>query len=282
MKKFLVCAIAMALISAPAMALIPNFEGFENPAWAPDTQGSPNATTFSSGTRIVSGGDGLPSFNGSAHLRLTNATTFHGGLITDAMAPWGMETAVYIDIDTDLAPDAATISYLRLNQDAMRNNGYQQSFLLYAVNGDPNNITIADPTGENWVKMYAYNGDDGVGSYRFKARTAPDAWDIPSSGWYNLKWDFYLRDIEPDGDFETMCVQTVYDSSGALLHTFNEIGGWLATPGSQTHIGLNVRGGGNVASIAIDDVQTYWNVIPEPASLSLLAIGGLMILRRRR
>lgn len=277
MKKFLVFAIAIA-IAAPAFGLIPNFEGFENPGWAPDTQGSPYATTFSSGTRIVSGGDGLTSFNGQAHLRLTNANTYHGSLITDLFQPWTMECAVYIDIDTDLAPDAATISYLRMNQDVMRNNGYQQSYLLFAVNGDPN-------AGETWTRMWWDNGDNGLNSYRYLARTRTDAWDIPSSGWYNLQWDFYETGDPLSQDPNvgaTHAVARVFDSAGTLLHTFGERGGWLADPGQQTHLGYSVRGGGNVTSIAIDDVQTYWNPIPEPASLSLLALGGLMLLRRRR
>jgi hypothetical protein len=275
MKKFLVCAIAMALISAPAMALIPNFEGFENPAWAPDTQGIPNQTTWDEGTRIVSGGDGLTSFNGSAHGRVAaGAASYHGGLITDAMAPW-FEVAVYIDLENDFFP-AATVSGFNINQTIMRNNGFQKNFNLMLTNGSG-----ADPN-QQWTAM-VFDSQGGINRYLTSPGIRPDRWVVPGTGWYNLQMEFY----EVVGAFggspleeATVAKAHVYNAAGTLIHSFNQQGAWLSDPGQQTHMDISINNLTGPASLAIDDVQTYW--VPEPASLSLLALGGLMLLRRRR
>jgi hypothetical protein len=279
MKRFIVCAIAMALISAPAMALIPNFEGFENPAWAPDTSGSTTRTTWGCGTRIVSGADGLTSFNGAAHYRLDSGSaallkrTYHGGVITDPLGPgWTLSYAVYIDIDSDFAPDTAVKGF-GIEQSTLRNNGYMQSHLVIAVNGDT-------AQSETWTRMFVDNQGWSAGSARYLARTRTDAWDIPASGWYNIVVDFVKGQMDADPAEENLSYAKVYSPAGVLLHSFGKRGGWLEDPGMQTHSSMSLNGLAGPSTLALDDTQTMW--IPEPASLSLLALGGLMLLRRRR
>lgn len=286
MKKFLVFAIAMA-IAAPAFGLIPNFEGFEDPNWAPSpvTTGSdiPYMTTWGSGTRIASGADGVTSYNGSAHFRVDtsdslNKRTAHGGYITDLLpdAPggWTLSYAVYIDIDSDFAPDTAVKGF-GLEQSTMKNNNYMQSHLVIAVNGDT-------AQSETWTRMFVDNQGWSSTSARYLARTRTDAWDIPSTGWYNIKVDFVKENMDADPNLENASYASVYSDTGVLLHSFGRRGGWLEDPGMQTHQSFSLNGLAGVSSLALDDVETSWIVIPEPASLSLLALGGLMLLRRRR
>lgn len=275
MKKLIVFTAAMALMCAPAFGLIPNFQGFEDPGWAPDTTtDSATRTTWNEGTRVTSGTGGITSYNGGAHLTVDGgASTSHGGWITDPLGTgWTLSYAIYIDIDTVFAPDTAVKGF-GIDQSTMRNNGYMQSHLVLAVNGDT-------AQSETWTRMFVDNQGWSSGSARYLARTRTDAWDIPASGWYNIRVDFIKENMDADPELENASYASVYSPAGVLLHSFGRRGGWLADPGMQTHRTLGINGLAGATSLALDDVQTMW--IPEPASLSLLALGGLMLLRRRR
>lgn len=84
---------------------------------------------------------------------------------------------------------------------------------------------------------------------------------------------------------------TVYDTSDQVIA---EIFGWDAPVASQQFFGIittdpigwiDVAGemgtGGHYGGEVVDNIQ-MWTNVPEPAALSLLALGGLVTLRRRR
>lgn len=95
----------------------------------------------------------------------------------------------------------------------------------------------------------------------------------------------------PDGDLELNTFQTVLYANGHAEMRYMELtqdasdGGWGATIGIQGHDGVNPTDGLTWAynndgpNMPASQTAVLW--VPEPASLSLLALGVLALLRRR-
>lgn len=213
-----------------------------------------------------------------------------GGLSTSKVGPFFYQSASYnpaapvpIGFIGDLK--ALTYDWYRESPDSIpkTNAWYSAAIRIYVGIDSP-----ASPTGE-LIWENAYNE-----SYEFTA--ADDTWvnnyDIVDQGVTNgsSAGRFYLR-ADPDGAGASPR-QNYGDSSGFTLAQ------WLAPVTDPTSVRFlnptwptvsvdryvygvtfSVGSGAPVGVGYVDDVTLF---IPEPASLSLLAAGGLLMLRRRR
>jgi len=75
---------------------------------------------------------------------------------------------------------------------------------------------------------------------------------------------------------------TVFNSAGASLGTFG-LTVDASTGSSVAGVGVVGLGGGDIAGFDLASIQLFWEVeiVPEPASLTLVLLGGLALLRRR-
>ena len=91
----------------------------------------------------------------------------------------------------------------------------------------------------------------------------------------------------PDGDMELNTFQTIFHASGDLEMQYSELtqdagdGGWGATIGIQGDGYTGLTWAYNDAGPNFPSRTGVLWYIPEPTSLSLLALGGLALLRRR-
>jgi hypothetical protein len=60
-----------------------------------------------------------------------------------------------------------------------------------------------------------------------------------------------------------------------------EIVGWIWRTNDPVTIGVEQAGSGNTFNGRIDDLRLYNSVVPEPATLTLLALGGLLLRRKK-
>ncbi len=59
--------------------------------------------------------------------------------------------------------------------------------------------------------------------------------------------------------------------------TDDPYGDWIGK-----EIGIEFTGAGGPHFAHFDDVEMHWSGVPEPASMALLALGGLAVVRRKR
>jgi len=163
---------------------------------------------------------------------------------------------------------------------------------------------------------WSLGAEDVYGGYHFVGNTrAPHDNTTPlqvtAAGWYTLATEW----VESSGDPDLIDqVNTVHDATGTLLwidtvpdyisktadkaqlaYKKTEVAGgmsysWLASQASDDGTGwdphpyeegtLLYAPANTMELLAVDDV--YAEILPEPATLSLLALGGLALLRRRR
>lgn len=105
-----------------------------------------------------------------------------------------------------------------------------------------------------------------------------------------LFWEFFVIDLIPQGNDSIENVQAFPNSSfgdvqvmtapdGQVTITFTQGAGTGVSPGADVDLNITFDILSPDLNLDFDMVQTY---IPEPASLSLLALGGLAMIRRRR
>ncbi|NOX59460.1 MAG: PEP-CTERM sorting domain-containing protein [Planctomycetes bacterium] len=88
--------------------------------------------------------------------------------------------------------------------------------------------------------------------------------------------------IDPDeGTFDVIdAFFVLFDSTGTSLGAFNMVNGTVAGT-----TGVSVLEDASIFGFAGDGVVTIlqvWNITPEPATLALMGLGGMMLIRRRR
>jgi len=291
--------------SAPALAVVPYFEGFEA-GWVCDTTA---ATTWAVATQAASGTGGITSYAGSFHGLVTASTNGHAGNgpgwgsgesppppysdsgnrmnVWDASAfqSWYRIDAVYIDNSWSSIETFAAGYY----QEMCRQNGTESEVYGFEFGS-------ADPNGANPGTIF-WVGDKDPDSTSWELQA--NYWST-QTGWYQLVWEFFEYDnagtkyvaayewlIEPDGTIVSIedrntgtqrlggtWLNTV---AGAGVYDVNNPAGTQASANLYTLVGID--------SLAIDNTTTGLGSappIPEPASLALLALGGLAMLRRRR
>jgi hypothetical protein len=262
------------MMAAPAMAVLPNFEGWEDPNWVQDTT---RAATWRNATRVTSGSDGITSYNGVAHAHIMftdlwpgsgpwSAGTFHGGPMTGTWQDCTVQLAMYIDMSDPNITDGQWS--FEIDQAISSTMGsYAQGCIIHGGN-DPNTDTVVFAQDGN-----SYGYPDGyVGGVWL--RGAKPHYEASATGWYVLEWDLY-----DDGTGALYCDSGVYDPSGTYhnLTTWG-IGNTSNRAGHAQQWTCSIHG---MDYLIVDDSQVF-GVIPEPASLALLGLGGLALLRRRR
>jgi len=271
MKKLMtICTVVTMVlaIGSSAQATIGYFEGFEDAGWVANQ--TDNWQNYSGGEvqRSTSG----TSSSGSAHGIITNLQTGtdvfgnpslgaggpytrFGGYTSDFAGGFTASLDVYLDtawaagkgFDYTVAINNQSNSHLR---DYMFHVGVTDQGLL---------VNASNNTDRNFNERKLENENSG------------NYYTVATSGWYTLQQDFY-------NDNGNVSVDMILLSS-----TGSQI--WNVTRTSADDIATTAGGHrygwmtyNNIDGLAIDNVS----MVPEPATMCLLALGGLLLRRKRR
>jgi hypothetical protein len=146
------------------------------------------------------------------------------------------------------------------------------SFGIYFY-GDVSSYLIGDLTISNTTGGMSMARNDGTGTTSGSVTNLTLAADTN----YTIQSILVMNGANSTLDFKVT-------KSGTTTILKNGKGDSISLNGTKFYRNyLNVVGTGATATIAVDNVTTtYSTVVPEPASLGLLAAGGLLLLRRRR
>jgi len=225
--------------------------------------------------RVSSGTNDIVSSSGSWHAELapganadgqrTNAATNWGGYSSSFGDGYITRLDIYLDVDNGWSNDTRFDFTSAINnpdgdhrRDFVFNIGFYDD--SSGPGADTDRFIISAGTNAGRANAYPKNpGGDPVA--------------VSETGWYTFEHVFY------DAGGGVMAVDlNIWDSADVLINS------WTLSDASDV-IGTTVGGNryGWVANnefsvLAIDNAQ----LIPEPASLALLGLGGLLMLRRRR
>jgi len=272
MKKTLATALSSVLLAGVASAAIPHFEGFEDPSF---TQGAADNWNNSSGgeiLRVASGTAGITSSTGTGHAIITNlveGTDVFDQPSLGASGPFtrfGGYSSTFVDgystsLDVYLDPAWSAGSGFDFSSASSKQDGNHLRDFVWHVGVD----------GTDLLVNASNNTDFNFNAFKLNNENAGDNYTVTSAGWYTL--------------------QTVYnDEAGSLSVDFNLIDASdntvysvtrTTTDSIDTTVGGNRYGWltyNNIDGLAIDNTA----VIPEPTSIALLGLGGLLVARRRR
>lgn len=231
-------------------------------------------------TVVPSGGGalGLTAASGNYYAEITNTDDAYSIAFG---YPLGYGQSVYTDygaqansnngIVTNGAFYESTDYYINVNWAAAGpDNDYQGLWIDTTPSTDPNsldetNFRIVDTgNGQIGVLMVGLNGSGSA--------------TITTSGWYNFKTTF-----ENDGSGNVVNNMSVSDLQGNLIGSYAADSSLPFADLTGTNYGdwTTVWENGFAGDVlGIDNVEV--GTVPEPASLSLLALGAPMLLRRRR
>ena len=268
MKKFgfvLAGAAAFALTASTASAALFFSDGFDYPdgqltasGGGADVSGGlwtgHSGTTFGDNVQVV-GGEAIVKASGSEDVnRLTGATL-------------GAGQKIFAAFQFKARDDRANPSVDAINNDYFahfKDSGFGFRSRIYM--DDPN---VADPT----KFTLGLSGTSGGQTQKWAADLA-----FGTSHIVVMSYDFDTGAaemwVDPTSMASTSLVESVTVSAGTAINAFalrqDFIGG---TPNNAVLV--------NIVTVG-DTFADVFNAVPEPASLSLLAIGGLAVLRRRR
>jgi hypothetical protein len=269
------------------------------------TTGNPAASTPSSVggvneiTVVPSGGGqlGLTAPQGSNYAEIANVDdTYQAGYGESVITDYGYERGggTYVANQPTYAAVAnngqafyeSTEYYMNTNWVAAGPNNLGQAFWIdttpYSDPGylDESNfrIQVNGPSSSTPIQVLAAIGNPG---------TEGSVANITTSGWYTFKTTF-----EDDGGFveNDLIVldplgNEIGDLSGVTTLPWSSLlgtnyGDWTTVweDGFGATVGPNENGAADI--LGIDNVQV--GIVPEPASFSLLGVGALALMRRRR
>ncbi|MCK4660673.1 MAG: PEP-CTERM sorting domain-containing protein [Phycisphaerae bacterium] len=140
---------------------------------------------------------------------------------------------------------------------------------------------LADP-GQLVVNFYPGTFDDGwFPSEKRVGYEDPEEYNWDIMGSFN-GWAEPLAEMVPQGD-GLYTIEFTAPTAGDHWFKFRKIGDWDVTWGNDEaggDIPYHVENDGDLVCLALDLPNGRY--IPEPASLMLLAFGGIAMLRRRR
>lgn len=200
----------------------------------------------------------------------------------------------------DLQP-SASIYY---GSDAVATDGVRQAgYASLTVNGTATTHAMLwsgtassavdlNPTTTNFSQALGISGSQQVGIGVFGSVYHAMVWTGSANSAVDLNPSTYLESqaVSTNGTYQIGFADQGY---GTARHAMV----WAGSAGSAVDLSLLVPGGatssqalaidakGNVFGYAVEQGQTYaveWAVVPEPATLSLLALGALALLRRRK
>lgn len=265
-------AMGLGMSASPALAV---FEGFEDPNWKPG--GIWNNYLGGEVQRVASGHNGITSASGDYHGIITNLQTVEypensGHHTLGAASPFarlssfgttfGQGFVVTQDFYLDTSWDDNLGFDFAVAVNEPDGTTHQRDFIWH-VGVYEGKLLINASNNSDW----RYNSDKLLNNNDGHYYTVTD------SGWYTFQTVFYdngegilavdLNLLSDTGDtLYSVTRSNVADTIGI------EVGGprygWLAY--------------NNIDGLAIDNTS----VVPEPAALSVLGLGGLALLRRRR
>lgn len=226
-------------------------------AWA--ALHSENFDSYADGERVDSQGDWQVAYFNSGQHGISDPITVTGGAATDGWGP-GVGNAVGMAIDPAWG-DKITIS-----GDAQVSNGWVR------MAAGPKSSVLETTDGEN--HNYVFLNFDNRGHFT-EARLWSEAFGhpkiptnivVPGSGFVDgpARFDFHLDNS--NGEYSLDITAVGGDTYSSPTGTF-QAGGFEA-------FGIY----GQASGWSWDNIT----VTPEPASLGLLSLGGLLMLRRRR
>ncbi len=153
--------------------------------------------------------------------------------------------------------------------------------------------TGSDPASMHYDAVLAKYDPNGNFLWMVQLDSSPAG---QSDGFKGIELDaegniYLIGSVSEDGVFGTDPFWAKYDSDGIFLclnqlvtpinHVYDDIGVDDAT-GSVYVTGYAISASGNASNGQSDSFLIRYDPIPEPATMSLLAIAGLAVLRRRK
>ena len=259
MKKLItICAVVTMVLAVSGVARAGYVQGFETDISGWDAFGGAyNADRVGNGTNSIA------SLEGSYHGEVGGGATNWGGY-SDVFPTGGFVTsvAVYLDVDGGATNDTRFDFTSALNG---ADNNHRRDFAFNA--GFYNDESL----GNRFV--FSASNTTGRGD-AYPKNPGRDPIAISTSGWYYLQHSFY------DAGAGVVAVDlSILNEMGSTINTW--------TLSDSTDVANDTAGGnryGWFASnefsfLAIDDSSL--TIVPEPATLCLLGLGGLLLRRRK-
>lgn len=256
-----VLAMGLGLSASPALAV---FEGFEDPNWAPG--GIWQNFTGGQVQQVPSGHNDITSAAGNYH-GIINPLTVEGANSAYArLSSFGTTFGQGFTVSQDFYLDTSWSNGLGFDFAVSVNEPdgttHQRDFIWH-VGTHEGDLLINASNNSDW----SYN------SGKLLNNNGGHNYTVTDSGWYTFQTVFY-----DNGEGILAVDLNLLSDTGDTLYS-------VTRSNAADIIGVEVGGPrigwlayNNIDGLAVDNTS----VVPEPAALSLLGLGGLALLRRRR
>jgi hypothetical protein len=255
MKK-LSLVMVLAILST-SFATVGHFEGFEDPAWAADTDAGNWQNYGGTIVRVDSGTNGITSSSGNAHAVMNGAAyTRFGGYSSDFGGGFTASMDVYLD------PTWASGTGFDWTVAASRQTGDHLRDFIFHVGVVNGNLLVNASNNSDWQFNSSKLLNNNNGNY----------YTVNTAGWYTLEHVFRDENGSLAVDLNLL------NAAGDLLYSVTRSN---AADLIDTVVGGNRYGWAaynNVPNLALDNVT----LVPEPATMVLLGLGGLLCRRFKR
>jgi hypothetical protein len=222
----------------------------------------------------------------------TTDITFANDGVTDAWATIPSGDALWDVLDTssgsafeDLAASGYTV-YVRLSHGSVETSGA----IMYGLSNDPGE---AQPRDTDWTDMGQVLSVDDLADNRWRSRVTTDVQNrsrtIDGTAPVDTFYDTAIFGTDSDGTVDFGAYANGGSFNGTNDTSFDD------KPLGALVVGTGDWSVGDAFEIVVDEVRIYNAkltaeqvgqieavAVPEPATLALLAMGGLAMLRRRR